>query len=153
MFALFLRYPLKCRRSQVVYTLHPSFATPTREVVALPFFDLTEHGWGEFEIAAKVSVQLRICLQSPAADEPTHFCSANLQVHFADDAGEHPIELYHKLRLYTEAETANQNTKKPVGGRPAMLAQLCYRGRHSNELCSLAVEARACSACACCICE
>ena len=39
------------RHPQVVFRLHESFRTPLREISAQPF-ELTEHGWGEFEIAA-----------------------------------------------------------------------------------------------------
>ncbi|KAK9815037.1 hypothetical protein WJX73_005711 [Symbiochloris irregularis] len=70
---------------KVVYQLHSSFAVPHREITTPPFFDLTEHGWGEFEIAAVV--------------------------HFTDDAAEKPVELYHKLKLYTEAELSTQTSK------------------------------------------
>ncbi|KAK9810316.1 hypothetical protein WJX72_008474 [[Myrmecia] bisecta] len=73
---------------KVTFQLHPSFQNPNREVFAPPF-ELTEVGWGEFEIA--------------------------IQLHFADDAFEEPVELFHKLKLYSETEVAgHQNPKKPV---------------------------------------
>ena len=38
-----------------------------------------------------------------------------LQLHFTDDAGEEPVELYHKLKLYGEDDPSGQaSTKKPV---------------------------------------
>lgn len=42
------------------------------------------------------------------------FCMC-LQLHFTDDAGEEPVELYHKLKLYGEDDPSGQaSTKKPV---------------------------------------
>ena len=39
----------------------------------------------------------------------------SLQLHFQDDAGEEPVELYHKLKLYGEDDPSGQaSTKKPV---------------------------------------
>lgn len=40
--------------AQVVFTLHASFANPTRELAGAPY-EVTEHGWGEFEIVVEVS--------------------------------------------------------------------------------------------------
>ena len=37
-----------------------------------------------------------------------------LQLHFADDSQEQPVEIYHKLKLYDEADPNNPSTKKPV---------------------------------------
>lgn len=59
---------------KVVFTLHPSFNPPTRTVEKAPF-EVTEHGWGEFDISA--------------------------QVHFIDPT-ETPIDLLIPLRLYPE---------------------------------------------------
>lgn len=39
---------------QVIFELHPSFAVPTRPLEQQPF-EVTESGWGEFEVAVKVS--------------------------------------------------------------------------------------------------
>lgn len=39
---------------QVVFQLHSSFQNPTREIMQPPY-ELTEHGWGEFEIVVTVS--------------------------------------------------------------------------------------------------
>lgn len=38
---------------QVVFKLHPSFAQPVRPVEG-PSFELTETGWGEFDIGVEV---------------------------------------------------------------------------------------------------
>ena len=46
---------LKQRLSQVVFELHPSFTVPIRSIDAQPF-ELTESGWGEFEVNVKVRV-------------------------------------------------------------------------------------------------
>ena len=52
---------------RVVFTLHPSFNNPTRVVDSAPF-ELSETGWGEFEIG--------------------------ITIIFHGDAAEKPIELY-----------------------------------------------------------
>lgn len=52
---------------KVVFQLHPSFNNPTRSVEAAPF-ELTETGWGEFEIG--------------------------MTVYFHPDASEKPLEMY-----------------------------------------------------------
>ncbi|BDA40670.1 Protein AF-9 homolog [Coccomyxa sp. Obi] len=72
---------------KVVFNLHPTFPNPTREVTVHPF-EIEEHGWGEFEL--------------------------NVTLHFADDAQEQPVDIFHKLKLYSEVEPTNQSTKKPV---------------------------------------
>ena len=43
---------------QVVFQLHPSFDNPTREYMHPPY-EITETGWGEFEIA--VIVNFAVC--------------------------------------------------------------------------------------------
>mmetsp|Transcript_25709 Transcript_25709/g.45768 ORF Transcript_25709/g.45768 Transcript_25709/m.45768 type:complete len:213 (-) Transcript_25709:333-971(-) len=74
--------------SKVIFHLHPSFTNPNRTVDSPPF-ELTETGWGEFEIV--------------------------IQVHFKEDAKSPPLELYHPLKLYSETDgQQNQVTKKPV---------------------------------------
>ena len=40
---------------QVVFTLHSSFANPSREL-AEPPYEVTEHGWGEFDIVVEVGL-------------------------------------------------------------------------------------------------
>ncbi|CAN4078761.1 unnamed protein product [Withania somnifera] len=72
---------------KVVFQLHPSFNNPVR-VVESPPFELSECGWGEFEIA--------------------------ISLHFHDDVGEKKLDLYHHLKLYAENEPGPQSTKKPV---------------------------------------
>ena len=73
--------------AKVVFNLHPTFHNPRRELTATPF-ELTEAGWGEFELTA--------------------------DVHFVESAGEPPVELMHKLRLYSDADPQGLNQKKPV---------------------------------------
>mmetsp|Transcript_9532 Transcript_9532/g.24183 ORF Transcript_9532/g.24183 Transcript_9532/m.24183 type:complete len:213 (+) Transcript_9532:264-902(+) len=74
--------------SKVVFQLHPSFPNPNRTVDTPPY-ELTETGWGEFEIG--------------------------VQVHFKEDALSPPLELYHALKLYSETDgQQNQVSKKPV---------------------------------------
>ncbi|KAL6606589.1 hypothetical protein ACP70R_042242 [Stipagrostis hirtigluma subsp. patula] len=72
---------------RVVFQLHPSFQNPTR-IVEEPPFELSESGWGEFEIA--------ITLQ------------------FHNDLCDKRLELFHQLKLYPEEDTGPQSTKKPV---------------------------------------
>lgn len=71
---------------KVVFTLHSSFAEPKREVVVQPF-ELTEMGWGEFEIAVRLE--------------------------FQEDVHEEPVELVHRLKLFHDSETQSPS-KKPV---------------------------------------
>ncbi|EFJ24512.1 hypothetical protein SELMODRAFT_174113 [Selaginella moellendorffii] len=73
--------------SKVVFQLHPSFNNPTRVVESAPF-ELSESGWGEFEIS--------------------------MTVFFQKDAAEKTLELFHHLKLYHEDDNAPQSTKKPV---------------------------------------
>ncbi|WJX55729.1 Transcription initiation factor TFIID subunit 14b [Trifolium repens] len=72
---------------KVVFQLHPSFNNPTR-VVESPPFEVSECGWGEFEIA--------------------------ITLFFHSDACEKQLDLYHHLKLYPEDESGPQTTKKPV---------------------------------------
>lgn len=72
---------------RVVFQLHPSFNNPTRVVEAAPF-ELTETGWGEFEIG--------------------------ITVVFHGDVAEKSIDMFHHLKLYPEDESGPQSTKKPV---------------------------------------
>lgn len=74
--------------SKVVFRLHESFQSPIRELTVPPY-ELTEVGWGEFDIA--------------------------VTVHFSDDCMAPPLELVHKLKLYAEHDPTGQaSTKKPV---------------------------------------
>ncbi|KAF0903297.1 hypothetical protein E2562_026577 [Oryza meyeriana var. granulata] len=72
---------------RVVFQLHPSFTNPTR-VVEQPPFELSESGWGEFEIA--------------------------ITLYFHSDVCEKRLDLFHQLKLYPEEDTGPQSTKKPV---------------------------------------
>ncbi|EYU37906.1 hypothetical protein ABFS82_02G013000 [Erythranthe guttata] len=72
---------------RAVFQLHSSFNNPTR-VIEKPPFELSECGWGEFEIA--------------------------ITLHFHSDVGEKPLHLYHHLKLYPEEESGPLSTKKPV---------------------------------------
>eukprot|EP00887_Chlorella_sp_A99_P006790 scaffold2.g6790.t1 len=71
---------------KVTFVLHESFQNPERDQ-QYPPYELTEVGWGEFDILVRV--------------------------HFHDDAAEPPVDLYHRLKLYGD-ETAASNAKKPV---------------------------------------
>ncbi len=44
-----------------------------------------------------------------------------LQLHFADDSQEQPVEIYHKLKLYDEADPNNPSAKKPVRHQEKLL--------------------------------
>lgn len=72
---------------RAVFQLHSSFNNPTR-VVESPPFELTEAGWGEFEIA--------------------------ITLYFHSDVCDKPLNLYHHLKLYPEDESGPMSTKKPV---------------------------------------
>lgn len=72
---------------RVVFQLHSSFNNPTR-VVESPPFELSESGWGEFEIA--------------------------ITLYFHSDVCDKPLILYHHLKLYPEDESGPLSTKKPV---------------------------------------
>lgn len=72
---------------RVVFQLHSSFNNPTR-VVESPPFELSECGWGEFEIA--------------------------ITLFFHSDVCEKPLNLFHHLKLYPEDESGPMSTKKPV---------------------------------------
>lgn len=72
--------------SKIAFHLHPTFHNPDRD--APPPYEMTETGWGEFELTA--------------------------DVHFVDAAGEPPVELAHRLRLYHDNDPGNVNPKRPV---------------------------------------
>lgn len=86
---LFVRGPndedLSTFVSKIVFTLHPSFAEPVREIHTSPF-EVSEFGWGEFEAGIRI---------------------------FFKDAGEQPVDLTHLIKLY-HAEGVTPNVKKPV---------------------------------------
>ncbi|XP_038970710.1 transcription initiation factor TFIID subunit 14b-like isoform X2 [Phoenix dactylifera] len=70
-----------------VFQLHPSFNNPTRVVESAPF-ELSESGWGEFEIA--------------------------ITLFFHSDVCDKQLNLYHQLKLYPEDDNGPQSTKRPV---------------------------------------
>lgn len=72
---------------RAVFQLHPSFNNPMR-VVDSPPFELSESGWGEFEIA--------------------------ITLYFHSDVCDKQLDLFHHLKLYPEDESGPQSTKKPV---------------------------------------
>uniref|UniRef100_A0A7S0P1E7 YEATS domain-containing protein n=1 Tax=Calcidiscus leptoporus TaxID=127549 RepID=A0A7S0P1E7_9EUKA len=71
---------------KIVFQLHPSFNPATR-VIEAPPFEVTEQGWGEFEI------QLQI---------------------FFHDSHEKPLELSHLLKLYPDVESTSLTSNRPV---------------------------------------
>lgn len=70
---------------KVVFNLHPSFTNPQR-VFEEPPFEVSETGWGEFEV--------------------------NIRIFFHDPA-EKPVDITHALKLYPPG-TQQPSTKKPV---------------------------------------
>lgn len=75
--------------SRVQFDLHPTFVNANRVVERQPF-EVTEHGWGEFEIV--------------------------VHINFATDSGENEAVMYHRLRLYEDGEQvgSKQDPKKAV---------------------------------------
>jgi YEATS domain-containing protein 4 len=78
--------------SKVVFNLHPSFAEPVRTLDKPPY-EVTETGWGEFEIG--------------------------ITIHFAPDCGEQSLFMLAPLKLHHEAEPGapkpeKKDLKKPV---------------------------------------
>ncbi|KAI5684090.1 hypothetical protein M9H77_05318 [Catharanthus roseus] len=72
---------------RAVFQLHPSFDNPVR-VVESPPFEVSECGWGEFEIG--------------------------ISLFFHNDVSEKQLDLYHHLKLYSSGDTGPQSMKKPV---------------------------------------
>jgi len=115
---------------QVIFNLHPTFPNPTREVTTHPF-EIEEHGWGEFELNVVVRIPyfswrlLHACLPIEDAHVlPSDLRVVSVQLHFADDAQEQPVEINHKLKLYSESDPTNQSTKKPVQSHAFSLLHL-----------------------------
>ena len=74
--------------SKVVFHLHPSFQNATRTIEQGPF-EVTEKGWGEFEI--------------------------QISLYLSPDSGYgEPVDVFHMLKLYPQEEGQQQTTKKPV---------------------------------------
>ncbi|CAI4036001.1 hypothetical protein SMKI_14G2130 [Saccharomyces mikatae IFO 1815] len=81
---------------KVVYKLHDTYPNPVRSIEAPPF-ELTETGWGEFDI--------------------------NIKIYFVEEANEKVLNFYHRLRLHpyinplsnstngNEQDTTNHNGK------------------------------------------
>ncbi|KAH8582797.1 transcription factor TFIIF [Cryptosporidium sp. chipmunk genotype I] len=76
---------------KVVFSLHPSFLNPNRVVEKCPF-EVTECGWGEFDIMAKV---------------------------YFVDSSEKPVEIKHFLRLYPPGTTDVRSVKFPSDSTPS----------------------------------
>ncbi|SCU82949.1 LADA_0C08834g1_1 [Lachancea dasiensis] len=83
----------------VTFKLHETYPTPTR-VVEAPPFELTETGWGEFEI--------------------------NVKIHFSDVAGEKPISFYHHLRLHKYHNSSAANGVKSEGDLESTQVEATY---------------------------
>jgi len=72
--------------SKVVFSLHPSFVIPVREVTQPPF-EVSESGWGEFEGS------VRIFFKDPTLD---------------------PVDFTHKILLYPQPGQPPATVKRPV---------------------------------------
>lgn len=70
---------------KVHFKLHDSYESPTR-VVQKPPFEVSETGWGEFELVIKI---------------------------FFQDTSERPVTLYHVLKLYSNGQDS-ELSEKPV---------------------------------------
>ena len=79
--------------SKVVFNLHPSFKEPVRTLEKPPY-EVTETGWGEFEIG--------------------------ITVHFSSDCGEKSIYLLAPLKLHHEAEPGAPKPEKKDLKRPVV---------------------------------
>lgn len=69
---------------KVVFKLHDTYPNATRTIEAPPF-ELTETGWGEFEI--------------------------NVKIHFVDEANEKMVSFYHHLRLHPYYNVKSEKQK------------------------------------------
>ena len=125
---------------QVVFRLHESFQSPIRELTVPPY-ELTEVGWGEFDIAVTVGAWgLHKLGCRPGCVWSPNIWHVALQVHFSDDCMEPPLELVHKLKLYAEHDPTGQaSTKKPVGAAACSSAAM--------RLKKLCIHARFCANC------
>nr|CAD1820649.1 unnamed protein product [Ananas comosus var. bracteatus] len=97
---------------RAVFQLHPSFNNPTRVVESAPF-EVSESGWGEFEIA--------------------------ISLFFHSDVCDKQLDLYHQLKLYPEDDSAPQSTKSllvqnhPAAVVPRLPPGLSLPPQHVNE--------------------
>lgn len=66
---------------KVVFKLHDTYPNPVRSIEAPPF-ELTETGWGEFDI--------------------------NIKVYFVEEANEKVLNFYHRLRLHPYANPGTE---------------------------------------------
>lgn len=80
---------------KVTFNLHASFNNPQR-IIQQPPFELTEEGWGEFEMG--------------------------IVIHFQPDAQEQTVEIIHHLRLYEEGEP--QGGPLPANKKPVISEQV-----------------------------
>lgn len=71
---------------KVVFKLHDTYPNATRTVEAPPF-ELTETGWGEFEI--------------------------NIKIHFVEEANEKMLSFYHHLRLHPYYNVSAERPQQP----------------------------------------
>uniref|UniRef100_A0A6N2MDF4 YEATS domain-containing protein n=1 Tax=Salix viminalis TaxID=40686 RepID=A0A6N2MDF4_SALVM len=110
---------------RAVFQLHSSFNNPTR-VIEAPPFELSESGWGEFEIAITLYFHNDVC------DKPLNFYMSkdmefltkqlrlkcgNLDqkcVFISLDMVDSSAARYHHLKLYPEDESGFVSIKKPV---------------------------------------
>lgn len=104
---------------KVHFKLHDSYANPNR-ILTKPPYEVTETGWGEFEVAIKL--------------------------HFHDQT-ERPVTIYHILKLFqspvVEGESVPQDTKQGlvseayeeiVFQEPTQMMQICLKNaKPSNE--------------------
>ncbi|CCD23459.1 YEATS domain-containing protein YAF9 NDAI_0B04250 [Naumovozyma dairenensis CBS 421] len=72
---------------KVVFKLHETYPNPTR-VVETPPFELTETGWGEFDI--------------------------NIKIYFVDEANEKMLSFYHRLRLHPYVIPGPEGQQNPA---------------------------------------
>lgn len=71
---------------KVVFKLHDTYPNATRTIEAPPF-ELTETGWGEFEI--------------------------NIKIYFIEEANEKMLSFYHHLRLHPYYNVSAEGPQKP----------------------------------------
>lgn len=87
---------------KVVFVLHPSFAQPQR-VVEIPPFEVSEIGWGEFEITARI---------------------------YFHDPDEKVVEIKHYLQLYPANTVDIRDIQPPQNPREMVVpAEVCTPAR------------------------